>query len=255
MHEAHPRLDWKRLDEHGPADLLRIGSYNVHRCVGSDFRRDTARVAGVIRELGCDTVGLQEVDSLHSIGEHAPQLEHLAAATGMQAIPAWTMTHPGGHYGNALLTRREVRSVQRHDLSYSRFEPRSVLHVELVVAGCPAHVFLTHLGLLSIERRNQVERLRRLMRAVPHDQTIVLLGDMNEWLPSRVLLRWLHEDLGASPVARTFPVWLPLLALDRMWVRPSRALVSFGVYRSATARAASDHYPIRGAVTVDCPPP
>lgn len=250
MQEAHPRLDWHQLDERAPERLLRIGSYNVHRCVGPDFRRDTARVARVIRELGCDTVGLQEVDSLHSSGEHAPQLDHLAAATDMQAIPAWTMARRGFHYGNALLTRRTVRSVARHDLSWSRFEPRGVLHVELEVAGAPAHVFLTHLGLFSAERRNQVHALRTLMRAVPQDETLVLLGDMNEWLPSRLPLRWLHEDLGTSPAARTFPVWLPLFALDRMWVRPSQSLASFDVHRSPAARRASDHYPIRGAVAL-----
>lgn len=251
MHESHPRLRRDDPGEHAPpAHLLRIGSYNIHRCVGSDFRRDTARVARVIRELRCDTVALQEVDSLHAIGEYAPQLEYLASATGMQAIPAWTMQRRSWHYGNALLTTREVRGVERHDISWSRFEPRSVLRVELVVAGQPAHVFLTHLGLFSIERHAQVRRLRDLMRAVPREETLVLLGDMNEWLPNRLLLRWLHEDLGTSPAAPTFPVWLPLLALDRMWVRPAHSLTGFEVHRSPAARSASDHYPIRGIVEI-----
>ncbi len=58
------------LPEHAEAvapppefELLHIGSYNIHRCVGSDGKSDVSRVAAVIREMNCDTVGLQEVDS------------------------------------------------------------------------------------------------------------------------------------------------------------------------------------------------
>ena len=41
---------------------FRAVSCNIHRCVGLDGRQDTGRVAEVIRELGADIVGLQEVD-------------------------------------------------------------------------------------------------------------------------------------------------------------------------------------------------
>jgi endonuclease/exonuclease/phosphatase family metal-dependent hydrolase len=43
---------------------------------------------------------------------------------------------------------------------------------------------------------------------------------------------------------------MPCFALDRVWVRPRSALISFGVYRSPVARVASDHYPVRAAVAV-----
>lgn len=250
MRTAHPRVDWDRLDERAAGRLLRVGSYNVHRCVGTDLRRDTARVARVIRDLDCDTVGLQEVDSLHARGDLGPQLEHLAAATRMQAISGWTMARRDGKYGNALLTRRPVKAVRRHDLSVGRAEPRGALHVELDVAGASAHLLVTHLGLVRAERRTQVRQLLELLRGISHEHTVVLLGDINEWLPGGRCLRWLNDDLGSAPAARSFPVWLPLFALDRLWVRPRHALVSFEVYRSELARVASDHYPIRAAVEV-----
>ena len=39
---------------------LRVATYNVHACVGTDGRHDPDRVAAVIAELDADIVALQE---------------------------------------------------------------------------------------------------------------------------------------------------------------------------------------------------
>lgn len=233
-----------------PPELLRIASYNIHRCVGADGRRDPQRVAWVIRELECDTVGLQEVLGRPGPRSDARQLEYLAALTGMHPVAAVTVIAGEREYGNALLTRRRVLGVQRHDLSFGRREPRGALEVDLDVAGTTVRVFVAHLGLAARERRFQVRRLVAVLRQVPAHQPIVLLGDINEWLPRGRPLRWLHELLGTPPALRTFPVWLPLFALDRIWVRPSGALKTFTVHRSALARVASDHFPVKAVVEI-----
>ena len=36
-----------------------VGSYNIHKAVGTDLRRDPSRVVQVIAEMGADIVGLQ----------------------------------------------------------------------------------------------------------------------------------------------------------------------------------------------------
>jgi endonuclease/exonuclease/phosphatase family metal-dependent hydrolase len=41
---------------------LRLASYNVHKGVGTDMRRDPNRTISVLREIGADIVALQEVD-------------------------------------------------------------------------------------------------------------------------------------------------------------------------------------------------
>ena len=41
---------------------LTFASYNVHKGVGADRRRDPDRIVEVIGELGADVVALQEVD-------------------------------------------------------------------------------------------------------------------------------------------------------------------------------------------------
>lgn len=239
---------WRSLDEHLGPDCLRVASYNIHRCVGGDRCCNAARVAQVIAELNCDTVGLQEVDSRPGDSHDSMQLDYLAQATGMQAVAGLTIVRHEGHFGNALLTRRKVVAVRRHDFSYLRREPRGALDVDLDVEGRTIRVIVTHLGLKPAERRFQVKKMLGLLHDIPPDQPVVVLGDINEWLPLGRPLRWMHGMLGKPPAERSFPVWFPVFALDRVWVRPRGALLAFGVHRSHNARAASDHLPVKAIV-------
>ncbi|MGH8481471.1 MAG: endonuclease/exonuclease/phosphatase family protein [Nevskiaceae bacterium] len=75
-------------------------------------------------------------------------------------------------------------------------------------------------------------------------QPVVLLGDLNEWLPLGRPIRWLHACIGRPPAVRSFPALAPFLALDRIWVRPRAALLSVSAHRSTAARLASDHLPV-----------
>jgi endonuclease/exonuclease/phosphatase family metal-dependent hydrolase len=234
----------------GKPDVLAIGSYNIHGCVGVDERYDVGRIAGVIRELNCDAVGLQEVDGRPGVQSVSMQLRELASATGTTAIAAdtHTVTPPRLRKTNALLTAREVRTVRSHDLTCGAHEPRSALDVELLVDGQAVRVIVTHLGLGASERRYQVGKLLVVLNDIPARQTVVLLGDINEWLPLGRPLRWLHSTLGHAPSGRSFPVWAPCLALDRIWARPPAALRDFRVHRSRAARVASDHYPVKANI-------
>ena len=226
------------------ADLLRIASYNVHGCVGCDAREDAARVGAVINELGCDTVGLQEVN----------QLSALARATGLTAVEGVPHLWHHRHVGNALLTRRRVLAVRHHEYGLPGCEPRAALDVDLEVAGERVRVVVTHLGVPPAERRYQVKQLLGLIRHTPAHEPVVVLGDINEWLPLGRPLRWMHALLGRSPAERSFPSRWPLFALDRVWVRPRHALLSFAAHRSALAAVASDHLPVKAVISMALQP-
>lgn len=232
-----------------PDNVLRIGSYNIHRCIGGDGRCAPERVAQVIRELDCDTIGLQEVDNNAGPLPTSMQLDYLARSTHMAPVAGMRLIRRRGHYGNALLTRRRVLEVRRHDLSFSWREPRGALDVDLDVAGAPTRVIVTHLGLTPGERRHQMRRILAIVADGRDSQPVILLGDINEWLPLGRPLRWLHALFGRPPAIRSFPASLPLLALDRIWVRPRAALLSLDVHRSPAARLASDHLPVTAAMT------
>jgi endonuclease/exonuclease/phosphatase family metal-dependent hydrolase len=221
-----------------PAEAFRVASYNVHGCVGRDGKDDPARVAAVIAELACDTVGLQEVH----------HLEVLKKILKMEAIEGTPHLWHKRHVGNALLTRRKVLSVRHHDFRLPGREPRTAIDAELEVAGRPLRVIVTHLGVPPSERRYQVRKLLELIRRTPHEEPVVVVGDINEWLPLGRPLRWIHALLGRSPAERSFPSRWPLFALDRVWVRPRHALLEFQAHRSPLAALASDHLPVKALV-------
>ena len=246
--------NWHSLAQTLGDDCLRIASYNLHRCVGRDGKQDVGRIAQVINELGCDVVGMQEVDNQFDGGHAALQLDYLAEKTGMALVAGHTMTRHEGNYGNGLLTRHPILCVRRHDFSYRTREPRGALDVELDVAGNTVRVIVTHLGLRPAERRFQVSAMLKLLHDAPIEQPVVVLGDINEWLPLGRPLRWMNGMFGRAPSERSFPAWAPLFALDRVWVRPRKQLLAFTTHRSAIARVASDHLPVKALIATQLAP-
>jgi endonuclease/exonuclease/phosphatase family metal-dependent hydrolase len=229
--------------------LLIAASWNVHRCTGGDRRLDVGRVAEVVGELEADLVVLQEVESGRG-PDGRSQLEDLAAATGLTAIPGPIDEAHRRGFGNAMLTRLRALETRNHNLAVPRLERRAALDVDLDVEGQLVRVIGTHLGLFGWERRQQVMQLVSILGEDPVSPTL-LLGDFNEWNPSDRNLLPLHERMGTVPLRpRTFPARRPLAALDRIWARPGVSLLHVRAHDSPLARVASDHLPIVAAVKV-----
>jgi endonuclease/exonuclease/phosphatase family metal-dependent hydrolase len=231
------------VSSHNRRNGLVVASYNVHRCVGNDGRKDPGRIAAVAREIGADLIGLQEIESGPDSAAAAAQLEALAHETGLHAVAGVTRQQVRYHFGNALLTRFPVLGVRRIDLSVPSREPRGLLDVELDWGGERLRVLTTHFGLSAAERRVQVMLVLGELH-LDREVLTVLLGDFNEWLPGGRPLRALQDRFGRDPSPRTFPSWRPILSLDRVWVQPRAALGAVRVHASRLARVASDHLPI-----------
>jgi endonuclease/exonuclease/phosphatase family metal-dependent hydrolase len=226
--------------------LLSIGSYNVHRCIGTDRQCDPARVARVVAELQVDVLALQEVDcGYHRAGDD--QIATLAEALGMHAVAGPTMHRASGTYGNALLTRLPAATVRHVDLSVACREPRGAIDADLEIEGHPVRMVVAHLGLRGFERVRQVEEILRSVRSAPQGKVTVVAGDLNEWRPNDRSLQPLHVRFGRSRV-RTFPSWRPLFSFDRILVEPQDRVRSFDVHDSPLARRASDHLPVKAVV-------
>jgi len=222
---------------------LRVTSYNIHQCVGTDGRRLPERVAAVLSEIDADIIGLQEVDARPDFGSESMQMQYLANALGLHAVAGPTILRQDGHYGNALLTRRPVLDVRHVDLTVYRREPRAAIDADLDVDGRVVRMLVTHLGLLPGERRTQVRRLLDVMGG-SHPSALVLCGDINEWFDVGRPLRWLNARLGRTGHVSTFPAAFPVFALDRLWVNPRAALTRVAAHATKTARLASDHLPL-----------
>lgn len=222
---------------------FRVATYNVHACVGSDGRHDPDRVAAVIGELQADIVALQEFTYPASVALETREPVGLTMVDRYECALGPTRQTVTQCFGNALFTRHPILDVHRIDLSMERREPRGALAATVDVRGVRIHVLAAHLGLRVRERRFQVRQILDYLDSV--DSTpLVVLGDFNDWLPGRSVVRVLDDRLGRVPSPASFPVRWPMARLDRIWVRPFAAVRTVFAHTTPSSRLASDHFPV-----------
>lgn len=233
--------------------LLRVLTYNIHKCIGGlDGRYRPERIREVIAHYDPDLCFLQEVDdgAKRSLGHR--QVDVLGDLLGLRhrAFEANVAVRGGGQYGNAILSRFPLGRVTNLDLTLPPKKRRSALHARCRMRLGPTtrtvHVFNVHLGLSGIERRHQLMRFfasPEMTRLHPRTPVIVA-GDLNDvWgtLGPKVM-----EPAGFQPVRRlrTFPAYAPMRAIDGIHVRGSIEMLDVRSARLEIAREASDHLPL-----------
>ncbi len=220
---------------------IRLASYNIHKCVGTDGRHDPARIARVIAELAPDILALQEVDKRLGDRQGLLDLARIEAETGLVPVPVAGIRRAHGWHGNIILMRgAKVRDLSQ--ITLPGLEPRGALVADLELdSGAALRVIAAHLGLLRHSRRRQAGILTGLMADAPHDT--ILMGDLNEWRidPGAPLAL---DPLRGGHAPASFPSRMPLLPLDRIIASAPGSLRNIAVHRSAMSRIASDHLPI-----------
>jgi len=229
---------------------LRVATYNVHACVGTDGRHDPGRVASVIDELRADVVALQEFTYPAAVAIETRQPVGFATLGHYECALGPTRQNTVQCFGNALLTRHPIVEVHRLDLSMERYEARGALAATLDVGGQPLHVLAAHLGLRVRERRFQVRQILDYLESVQRT-LFVVLGDFNDWLPGRSVVHVLDQLLGRPPRPASFPGMWPVVALDRIWVHPRARLRRLFTHATPASRVASDHLPV--VADIDAP--
>ncbi len=231
---------------------MKIASYNIHKCRGTDRLVKPERIVAVIKEFGADLVALQEVD--HRIGARTGLLDPamIESETGLKLLTQSDIVDGHGWHGNALLVRGEPRHYRRSRVRLPGIEPRGAVFAELDLGEGLFRVIAVHLGLLRRSRMAQTRALLDAFLEMPPMPTI-MLGDFNEWRRvRRSALAVLEPVFGSLPVLSSFPSRLPLLPMDRMLDWPPNLITHLGVHDTPLAKVASDHLPLVATVNLNC---
>lgn len=243
---------------------MRILTYNVHSCIGTDGKVSPERISEVIGRVNPDVACLQELDLQRKRTGRCDQAGRIAQLLGMSARFFPTIEAEAEQYGDAILSK--------HPMQISRAatfppvprpipdEKRGAIWAEVKLAGVSWQIISTHLGLGRTERWLQAAHLSdawigEASRAGP----VVLCGDLNSRPRSRV-----HHLLSTKLVdahrllkvknSPTFYTRLPFICLDYIYVSRSLLVRDISVVKTGLSRVASDHFPLQANIAVSLAP-
>jgi endonuclease/exonuclease/phosphatase family metal-dependent hydrolase len=222
--------------------MIRVASYNIHKAIGLDRRRDPERTLTVLKEIGPHVAALQEAD--RRFGSRASAIPPLLLReySTLRPVPLDTRPDSIGWHGNALLVHDEVFVAGAGIIPLPTLEPRGAIWADLVFRGHPFRAIAMHLDLSGIRRRQQLRAI--LSHSAGCTQPLILMGDLNEWALHGGALREFGDGFDVLSPGRSFHSRRPVAMLDRIIVSRSIAVLATGVHHSARAARASDHLPV-----------
>jgi endonuclease/exonuclease/phosphatase family metal-dependent hydrolase len=231
-----------KADEH--AVRLKFASYNIHKAVGLDRRRDPDRILAILREIDADVVALQEAD--RRFGQRASVLPMAAIDehTPYRPVPLSGRPDSIGWHGNALLLRRSLRLDGASMVPLPTLEPRGAIRADFVAGNHRLRVVGMHLDLSGLRRRHQVRSVLTHIAECDGAAAAVLMGDMNEWAKRGGCFSEFGDGWRLLAPGKSFPARRPLAQLDRIVVSDCWSVVECHVHHSALSAQASDHLPV-----------
>ena len=235
---------------------FRVLTVNTHKGFTALNRRFILpELREAVRSVAADIVFLQEIHGTHerhpkrySNWPAMPQYEFLADSIWPQYAYGRNAVYPDGDHGNALLSKFQIVRYDNLDISQSGHESRGLLHCVMRLPGQDKelHAICVHLGLQEKHRQQQLRLIAERVAQIPADAPLIVAGDFNDWRLRADLrhcgLREVFTEAHGKP-PRTFPARLPLLRLDRIYVRNVKAH-SPHVLNSRPWSHLSDHAPL-----------
>jgi endonuclease/exonuclease/phosphatase family metal-dependent hydrolase len=223
---------------------LTFASYNIHKAVGLDRRRDPDRILRILHEIDADVIALQEADRRFGRRESVLPLQTLDDLGHYQAVPLNHRPDSIGWHGNALLVRRAFTVIEAGVVPLPTLEPRGAVRADLLIGGRRVRVVGMHLDLSGLRRRQQVRTILSHVERCDHACPTVLMGDFNEWSQQGGALREFQAPWQMLSPGRSFPSRRPVAGLDRIVISPEWTLRETGVHHSMLAAVGSDHLPV-----------
>jgi endonuclease/exonuclease/phosphatase family metal-dependent hydrolase len=241
------------------ANEFRVLSYNIHKgFTSANIKFALKEIRQTIAKVQADVVFLQEVvgensekSKKHKNWPTMSQFEYLAGEIWPHYAYGKNAIYSSGHHGNAILSKYPITFWENVDVSHNRFEKRGLLHAIIAMPGGePIHVICLHFALFETWREPQLKTLcSRIDSHVPRKSPLIIAGDFNDWreqatggLTKRLgVIEVFNESFGSH--ARTFPAWLPILKLDRVYCRGLKIKEAV-CFSDGPWRVLSDHAPL-----------
>jgi endonuclease/exonuclease/phosphatase family metal-dependent hydrolase len=245
---------------------LKVITYNIHKGFSTGNQRFVlSQIRELLEEEHPDLVFLQEVHGAtqryrNKMGKFpdVPHFEYLADKLWPHYAYGKNAIYRKGHHGNAILSKYPFIFWENIDVSNHRLASRSLLHgIMELPGGKPLHTICVHMGLFQAERSRQLDTLiERIESHVPHDEALIIAGDFNDW--KKIAEQHFEEDLDVKELfeeltgshALTYPVLLPILAMDRIYYRGIEP-ISCSCLNTGPWRRLSDHAALCGVYKLD----
>src|SRR5512133_1591941 len=231
-------------------NILRIITYNIHRCIGGDQKVSTERISNVISSHQPDIVALQEVDYGQTRPAWYDQAAIIAEHLNFQEV--WIERE---RCGNAILSRYPMKLVTARGLHkphrWHSLARRGALWVEVEAFGVRFQIINTHLGLTPKTRLNQAKILveSEWLSSPDCRPPVILCGDFNTQ-PGSNVFKLLENKLirvetmnGQGNSEKTWPSSHPLLSYDHIFISDDLVVKAVMVPADEVSKIASDHLP------------
>lgn len=229
---------------------IKVATYNIRKCVGTDRRRNPERILEVLDEIGADIIALQEAD--RRFGNRLSAIPHHLLLEHGTYRPVEIGGRPQsiGWHGNALLVRNGITVRHSEIVPLPTLEPRGAVLADLVIEGRALRVIGTHLDLSGLWRRRQIRALLARLDGAEHHLPTVLMGDFNQWSDRGALSEFAfhHHRLVKTPPS--FHSNRPVARLDRIIVSHEIEVEEADAHVSDLSRRASDHLPLWARINI-----
>lgn len=246
----------RRSENFKKTRTLRVMTYNVHSCIGTDGKISPQRIARVIGRHEPDIVAIQELDLKRARTGGMDQPHMIAKELEMIYHFHPSIELAEERYGSALLSRYPLTLIKAGRLPTparnADLEPRGAMWCSVDTGDGKIQVINTHLGLRPDERFKQMTALcgPQWLSHPDCQGPIILCGDFNALPNSRVCcfirrrLRDVQTEMeGHAPRATWFSHW-PVGRIDHVFVSPGIEIVRVAVSITDLDKKSSDHLPL-----------
>ena len=160
---------------------VKFASYNIYH---GGNNKDLTKIANNIKNNNLDIIGFEEVDNNTNRSGKVNQVKKLSELTGLKYYHFFkAISHDGGEYGLAILSRYPIESSTKKNLSSPSSEQRILGYSVINVNGEKINFFVTHLS-YDEESSNsgktyRAKQFNEIAAELAKHENFVLAGDFN----------------------------------------------------------------------------